>query len=276
MPKTPQALALCLCCLCSLLLALLLAGCGEPLATPQPAVLQASGSMSMAPLLADLAEAFHERSETITLDVAGLGTYFGLQALRAGDVDMALASYLPPDLGETWRKTAIARDGIAIIVHPSNPVEGLGLLQLQDLFGGRAYEWVAVGGPASQGEVQPVSREAGSGMRAAFEALVMIDRPVTPMAVLVPSPEAVVAYVAEHAGAIGYASMAEVTAAVKVLKVEGALPAPENASRGSYPLAHELWLVTADPPPEGIQAFVDFVLSPAGQEIVGRRFGRVR
>ena len=275
MPKTRKVPALCLCCLCALLLALFLAGCGEPLATPQPVVLQAAGSMSMAPLLDDLAAAFQARSETVTLDVTGLGNEFGLQALRAGDVDMALASYLP-DVESAWRTSAIARDGIAIIVHPSNPVEGLGLLQLQDLFAGRAYEWIAVAGPASQGEVQPVSREDGSGMRAAFESLVMIDRPVTPMAVLVPSPEAVVAYVAEHAGAIGYVSMAEVTEAVKVLKVEGALPTPESASRGSYPLTHELWLVMADPPPEGIQAFVNFVLSPAGQEIVGRRFGRVR
>lgn len=276
MPRTRRATARSLHALCLLPLALLLAACGEPLVTPQPVTLQASGSMSMAPLVADLAEAFHERSQLVTLDVTGLGTQYGLDVLRAGDVDMALASYLAPELEGSWRHTAMARDGVTIIVHPSNPVEGLGLLQLQDLFGGRAYEWIAVGGPASQGEVQPVSREDGSGIRAAFEALVMIDRPVTPMAVLVPSPEAVVSYVAEHAGAIGYVSMAEVTPAVKVLKVEGALPTPETASQGSYPLTHELWLVMADPPPGGIQGFVDFVLSPAGQEIVGRRCGRVR
>ena len=276
MSRDPRAAARLLYPLCSLLLALLLAGCGEPLVTPQPVALQASGSMSLAPLVSDLAEAFRERSETITLGVTGLGTQFGLGALRAGEVDLALASYLPPGLEEQWRTTAVARDGIAIIVHPSNPIDGVGLLQLQDLFGGRTYEWLAVGGPISQGGVQAVSREDGSGIRATFEALVMIDRPVTPMAILVPSPEAVLEYVAEHAGAIGYVSMAQVTPNVKVLKVEGALPTPESASRGSYPLTHELWLVTADPPPEGVQAFVEFALSPAGQEIVGQRYGRVR
>jgi phosphate transport system substrate-binding protein len=262
--------------LCLLFLALLLAACGEPLATPEPVALRASGSMSLTPLVSDLAEAFHDRSALVTLGVEGLGTQFGLRALEAGETDIALAAYLPPGLEGRWQTTAIARDGMAIIVHPSNPLEGLGLLQLQDLFGGRAYEWIAVGGPVSQGEVQPVSREDGSGMRAAFEALVMIDRPVTPMAVLVPSPEAVVAYVAEQRGAIGYVSMAEVTPAVKVLKVEGALPTPETASRGSYPLTHELWLVTAEPPLEEVRAFVEFALSAAGQEIVGRRYGRVR
>jgi phosphate transport system substrate-binding protein len=276
MPRGRRAPARPLYPLCLLSLALLLAACGEPLATPEPVLLQASGSMSLAPLVADLAEAFHERSETVTIEVAGLGTQFGLQALRNGEAEIALAAYLPPDLEGSWRTTAVARDGIAVIVHPSNPIDGLGLLQLEDLFGGRAYEWLAVGGPASQGEVRPVSREGGSCMRAAFEALVMIDRPVTPMAVLVSSPDAVVEYVAEHPGAIGYVSMAEVTQAVKVLKVEGALPTPETASQGSYPLTHELWLVTADPPPEVVQAFVEFALRPAGQEIVGRRYGRVR
>jgi phosphate transport system substrate-binding protein len=255
---------------------MILAGCGEPLATPQPVSLYASGSMSLAPLVEELAAAFHERSELVTVEVDGLGSQYGLRALDAGEADIALASYLPPELAADLRTAAVARDGIAVIVHPSNPVEGLGLLQLQDLFAGRAYEWIAVGAPAAQGEVQPVSREDGSGMRAAFEALVMIDRPVTPMAALVSSPEAVVAYVAEHRGAIGYVSMAEVTPAVKVLKVEGALPTPETASRGSYPLTHELWLVTANQPPEGVQDFLDFALSPAGQEIVGHHYGRVR
>jgi phosphate transport system substrate-binding protein len=259
-----------------LLLVLLVGACGEPLATPEPVLLQATGSMALAPLITEVAGAFSRRAQGVTVEVTGLGTQFGLEALRAGQADIALASYLLPGVDPAWRTTAVARDGIAIIVHPSNPIEGLGLLQLQDLFGGRTYEWAAVGGPASQGEVQPVSREAGSGTRAAFESLVMIDRDVTPMAVLVPSPSAVVAYVAEHPGAIGYVSMAEVTAAVKVLKVEGALPTPESAGRGSYPLTHELWLVTAGSPPEGVQGFVDFVLSAAGQEIVGRRYGRIR
>jgi phosphate transport system substrate-binding protein len=259
-----------------LLLALFVGACGEPLATPAPVLLQATGSMALAPLVAELADAFPMRAQGVTVEVTGLGTQFGLDVLRSGQVDIALASYLLPPVDPAWRTTAVARDGIAIIVHPSNPVEGLGLLQLQDLFGGRIYEWAAVGGPASQGEVQPVSREEGSGTRAAFEALVMIDRPVTPMAVLVPSPGAVVAYVAEQPGAIGYVSMAEVTSAVKVLKVEGALPTPESAGRGSYPLTHEMWLLTAESPPEAVRSFVEFALSAAGQEIVGQRYGRVR
>ncbi|MFN2167901.1 MAG: substrate-binding domain-containing protein, partial [Anaerolineae bacterium] len=148
--------------------------------------------------------------------------------------------------------------------------------QLQDLFGGRAYEWVAVGGRVAQGSVQPVSREDGSGTRAAFEALVMGDQPVTPLAVVAPSPQAVVEYVAGHSQALGYVSMDQVTPGVKVLRIEGELPTPETASQGSYPLSHELWVVTVDPPPEAVRGFLDFVRGPAGQQIVGQSFGRIK
>jgi phosphate transport system substrate-binding protein len=266
------------------LFVLLLAACGEPLSTPEPIYLSASGSMAMASLVTELADAFSEQDPLVSIDVTGLGTEFGLDALQAGEVDFALASWLPADLEPQWRATAIARDGMAVIIHPDNPLSGLGLLQLQDLFSGRAYEWRAVGGLVSLGPVQPVSRELGSGARTAFETLVMEDRDVTPLAVVVPSSQAVVDFVAENPGAIGYVSMAAIgdvsmeldTPEVKVLKIEGALPTPESTGQGSYPLTRELWLVTADPPSDAVQDFVNFALSPAGQQIVGQRFGRLK
>jgi phosphate transport system substrate-binding protein len=180
-----------------------------------------------------------------------------------------------------WTRVAVARDGIAVIVHPDNPVEGLGLLQLRDLFGGRAYDWKILSEARSLGPVQPVSREKGSGTRAAFESQVMEDLPVTPQAVVVPSSRAVVEYVANHPRAIGYVSMALVPEdgrahGVKVLEIEGILPTPQSAAQGSYPLSRELWLVTGSPPGQEVQDFFDFALGPAGQQIVAARYGRIR
>lgn len=266
-----------------LLLLFLVVGCGEPLATPEPVFVQASGSTAMVPLVAELAAAYGEESPLVTIEVEGTGTSFGLEALRAGEADVALASWLPSAFGEGegWRATAIARDGLAVVVHADNPLEGLGLLQLQDLFSGRTYEWAAVvdlpaGDPLSADEVQPVSREEGSGARAAFEALVMGDQQVTPRAVLLLSPQAVADYVAATPNAVGYVSMGAVRPGVKVLKVEGVLPTPETAAGGGYPLTRELWLVSAEPVPEAVGNFVEFALLPAGQQVVGLRHGRVR
>jgi phosphate transport system substrate-binding protein len=246
--------------------------------------------MAMSALMVDLADAFHQDFPLVTLDVTSLGTQFGLDALSRGEVDLAMISWLSPDPDPGWRTTAVARDGLSIIVHPSNPIDGLGLLQLQDLFSGRVSEWEAVTGGTVSGQVQPVekqvqlarkqvqplSREEGAGTRAAFEALVMKDRPVTPWALVAPSSQAVVEYVARDPEAIGYVSMGYVSEEVKVLKIEGVLPTPETAGSGSYPLTRELWLVASEPPSEAVQAFLDFVLSPAGQRVVGRSYGRVK
>lgn len=262
--------------LLSLLLAGLAAACGEPVATPEPVFLQAAGSTSMSPLVAELADAFSEQSPLVSLDVQGLGTQFGLDALRAGEVDLALASWLPADLAPGWQATAIARDGMAAIVHPDNPVDGLGLLQLQDLFSGHVYEWKAVGGAPAGGLVQVVSREEGSGTRSAFEALVLQERTVTPLAIVAPSSQAMVEYVASHPEAIGYVSMGHVTPSVKALKIEGELPTSQAVGEGSYALTRELWLVTAESPLGAVNDFLGFVLGPAGQQTVGRRYGRIK
>jgi phosphate transport system substrate-binding protein len=212
--------------------------------------------------------------------VTGQGTRSGLDELAAGRADFALASWLSADLDSQWQVTAVARDGIAIIVHPSNEVDGLGLLQLQDLFAGRVHEWSGVGEGRSQGPVQVVSREAGSGTRSAFETMVMDERRVTPLAVVAPSTEAVIEYVATHSDAIGYVSMGRASTGVKVLSIEGELPTSQSAELGSYPLSRDLWFVTGESAgesvAESVEAFHRFVLSPAGQQIVGRNFGRVR
>jgi phosphate transport system substrate-binding protein len=258
------------------MLVAVLAACGEPLATAEPIFLQATGSTAMKPLVSELAAAFDEQSTAVSLEVTGLGTHYGLEALRRGETDLALVSWLPEDLDPGWQAVAIARDGIAVIVHPVNPVDGLGLLQLRDLFSGRVDEWEAVGGRRTQGVVQPVSREEGSGTRMGFEALVMEGQKVTPLAVVASSSQAVVDYVASHPNAIGYASMGYLSPEVKALKIEGELPTPETAGRGSYALTRELWLVTPVPPSEAVQEFVDFALGPAGQQIVGLRYGRIR
>jgi len=255
----------------------LLVGCGQPVVTTEPvySTIQAQGSTTLSPLVGELAIAFHEQAPLVSVTVDGAGTGYGLEALRAGEAGLAMASWLPADMDPSWQATPIARDGIAVIVHPDNPIRGAGLLQLQELFNGRAYGWESLGAPAMQGVVQPVSREDGSGTRAAFEALAMDGQSVTPRAVVVTSSQGVVDYVASHPAAIGYVSAGYLSPTVKALTVEREAPTSEAVKQGSYPLSRELWLVTLDPPPPAVQQFLDFVLSPAGQAIVARRYARI-
>jgi phosphate transport system substrate-binding protein len=168
-------------------------------------------------------------------------------------------------------------------------VDGLTLLQLRSIFAGWTLNWSEIGG--DERDLLIVSREDGSGTRASFEEQVMGDQPVTLTAIVMPSSPAVTEYVAGHRGAIGYVSMSAAaaigaghsgsaatgpTGPLKVLRIEGAYPAPSTVETGIYHLTRPLYLASQIEPSAEVRAFIDFVLSSAGQDIVGQRFGRVR
>lgn len=254
---------------------LLFAGCGRGAVEPsEPVHLKVTGSTSMQPLVEELAQAYTERHKQVTITVEGRDSLLGIELVRQGQVDIGMTSWWKePESTLLW-STPIALDGIAIVVHPENQVEGLTLLQLKDVFFGRIWDWRDVRG--QPGEIVVVSREDGSGTRVVFEELVMQGKRVTPTAVVMPNSRAVVEYVAEHPEAIGYVSMGQPSQKVKVLEIEEAAPTPKSVRQGEYHLLRPLFLITRQEPTGEIKGFIDFVLSPTGQSIVGRKYGRVQ
>jgi phosphate transport system substrate-binding protein len=158
-----------------------------------------------------------------------------------GQVEMAACSWPPtaeklkPKNGATLKMTLVAQDGLAVVVHPSNPLDNLNILQFRGLFQGRILDWRELGGRL--GDVLVISREDGSGSRAAFESLVMDRRPVTLAAIVMPSSQDVIDYVGSHPLAIGYVSMGDLASRVKALTVEGVEPTPQPGKEGSSPLS---------------------------------------
>lgn len=259
----------------------LLTACGTPLEPHEPVYLRIAGSTSMQPLVEDLAQAYSERHEYVTVDVQGGGSRLGIALASGNQVDIGTASRQPtaederdPETGaqRLWW-TATAQDGIALVVHPQNAVEGLTLPQARDIFFGRILDWEEMGG--TPGEIVVVSREDGSGTREVFEEMVMDEKRVTLTAIVMPSSGAVVEYVAGHPTAIGYVSMGHLSPEVKALPVEGVSPTPEDVQSGAYPLTRPLYLLTGQEPTGEVKAFIEFALSPAGQAVVGQRYGRL-
>ncbi|GAB4534584.1 MAG: phosphate ABC transporter substrate-binding protein [Anaerolineae bacterium] len=253
---------------------LFVTACGATVEPPQPVYLTAAGSTTMTPLVQELATAFQRQRSDVTIDVDGGGSRRGRELIAAGQVDLGLSSWLPGGPPPGSRASTIARDGIALVIHPTNPITGLTLIQVHDLFSGRVVDWEEVGGPP--GLVQVISREDGSGTRDAFEGMVMGDDAVTLTALVMPNSQAVVDYVARDPRAIGYVSMGYLDETVRAVPVEGLLPTPENTSRGEYHLTRDLVILDRPDAAPVAKAFIDFVLSPAGQAIVARHYGRVR
>ncbi len=267
-------------CFLAIWMAIGLAACTGTTVVPTPVVLRVAGAASMEPLLQDLAQAFTQQHPDIRIDFRRGNSQLGLDLLDEGKVTMAAVSWVPSDMPESWMATPIAWDGIAIVVHPKNPLKELTMLQLRQLFAGWAFRWQDVGAPMAREDedstIVVLSREEGSGTRALFEQRVMGEERVTLTALVMPSGQAVIDYIADHRDAIGYVSMGLVDDRVKVLPIEGLLPTPETVRSGMYHLAQPLYLVTPDRPSGLIQAFIDFILSPEGQAIVGQRYGRIR
>ena len=248
--------------------------CNASVESPTPVYVQAAGSTTMIPLVEDLAIAFHERQAGVTIDIQAGGSTLGREMAAGGQVDLGLISWLPDGPTDGTQATVVARDGVALIVHPTNPITGLTLIQAYELFSGRTVDWEQVGGVS--GLVQVVSREDGSGTRTAFETMVMNEDPVTLTALVMPNSQAMADYVARDPRALGYVSMAYVNGQVRAVAVEGLLPTPENVSRGEYHLTRELIFLSRQDASPPAQEFLDFALSPAGQSIVAQNHGRVR
>ncbi len=253
-------------------LVLLLTGCtGRGAITPPPVTLRIAGSSSMTPLLADLAQAYQARHPHVLVDLQTGGSAVGLAELQAGRINLAAVSWQRGDATppKGFQVIPVARDAVAIIVHPRNSVPGLTLLRARAIFRGDTTDWGALGG--ADGEPVVISREDGSGTRAAFEAQVMAGDHVTLNALVMPTSRAVVDYVATHRAAIGYVSSAWLDDRVRAVAVEDTMPDSPAIRSGAYHLARTLYLYAPNPAPPNAQAFIDFILSPAGQAIVAQR-----
>lgn len=260
---------------------LVLAGC-EAVAvnTPQPTVITIAGATAMRPVLRDLTAAFSQRRPDTLFDLRGGGSTLGQEQALTAAVSLGASTLLAPEEDEPsdgLLRFPIGLDGIAVVVHPSNDLMGLSLVQLRDIYAGDVLNWMQLGG--RDAEILLVSREEGSGSRINFEERVMGDVPVSLTAVVMPTGEDVVDYVSRHPEAIGYVSMAYTQNAdefVRVVPVENELPTVASVREQRYALLQPLYLVSATQPGGRVQQFIDFVLSPTGQQIVARFHAPIR
>ena len=255
-------------------LLLLLPACAQ---TPTPTVemieFSISADSSTTPLLEKLISAYQDERPNITASLEPtVNTERALEAMQAGMVELASVSWLLDSAkvdGAIWNRP-FARDSIVIVTHSTNPVGELTLPQLRAIFQGQILSWTDLGGPSA--DVAPVSREDGSGTRFGFESLVMGRRDVSPTAVVMPSQDAVVAFVSVTPGAIGYVSPAWLVPSVNLVAVEGTTPSPSALEHGRYLLARPFFFVAQTEPNDGLADFVNWVTEGNGQQIISRDY----
>ena len=127
------------------------------------------GSTSMESVMGALIEQFESDHSGVTVNYSGTGSGAGVTAAQQGTADIGLASRDLKEEETGVKSITVAKDGIAIIVNPNNPVANLSVEQIAQLATGEITNWSDVGG--NDGEVVFIGREAGSGTRDGFESI---------------------------------------------------------------------------------------------------------
>ncbi len=267
---TPARLSLAL--LASALLASGCAGAPPPPATLAPVSLRIAADPALLPAVRALAQAYADRRPHVSITVIPASSRAAAEAVQLRQADAAAVSELPllPEEAGLWVGD-LAMDGVAVIVHPANPLTGLTGQQLREIFSGALSDWGALGAPGL-GPVQAAIRESGDGSRDVFDRAIMRDYPLSPDAVVAPSIEVMLAFVAYQPGAIGYVPSSRITATVsppvKVLAVDGLAPSREAIARGAYCMARLLRFIAAAEPQGELRQFVAWALGEEGQRVV--------
>ncbi len=232
---------------------------------PKAAIIVA-GSTSVQPFAEVLAEEYMSQHPDVTIDVQGGGSAAGVMATMSGAADIGMSSReLKAEEKSLWY-VEIARDGLAVIIHPSNPVGNLTLNQVRDIYAGKISSWSLLGGPRA--DIHVVTREEGSGTRAAFESLVMGKAEITARAIVQDSNGAVRQLVADDPSAIGFISLGLINEKVKALELEGVTATRENVINGSYGLSRPFLFITRAQPTGQTKQFIDFTLSTEGKRLL--------
>jgi phosphate transport system substrate-binding protein len=214
-----------------------------------------------------LAEDYSRRyPDRPAVNVQGGGSSAGARAAMSGAAQIGMMSRELAPTEKELTPLVIVRDAIALVVHPSNPVEDLTVDQVKRIFAGEIADWGAVSGPP--GRINVVSREEGSGTRGAFDELVMKGADVAARAIVQDSNGAVRQTVAQDKMGIGYISLGLVDRTVKAVAVAGVTPTVESARAGEYTLVRPFLFVYKGQMAPDVKAFVDFVLGDEGQAML--------
>jgi len=232
-----------------------------------------SGSTTVLPAAQKAADAFMDKNPNINVQVNAGGSSVGVQAVGMGTADIGMSSR---DLKDEEKakypdlmQHIIAKDGIAIIVHSSNPVSSLTEEQVRKIYEGTYTNWNELGG--NDREIVVVSRDTASGTREFFWEHIMKKGDFTKTALEKSSNGAIQQTISQTPGAIGYVGLGYLKN-VKAVKIDkdGELvePTVENVLNDKYPISRGLNMFTKGPASGIAKEYLDFIMSAEGQEIV--------
>lgn len=243
------------------------AGCGSQ--DTAGGTVSTDGSTSMEKVIGALGEAFQANNAGISFTYNPTGSGSGITAVSEGRCDIGLSSRKLKDEEKAsgLTETALAYDGIALVVNPANSVDDLSLDEVSKIYTGEITNWSELGGDDL--EIVLIGREAGSGTRDGFESVTGTEDKCKYRQELTSTGD-VITTVAGNENAIGYASLASVKDTVKAVSVNGVYPTEDTIKNGSYAVQRPFVLVTKTDKQlsDTAKKFFDYALSEEAESII--------
>lgn len=235
--------------------------------------ISASGSTALLPLLKPAQEEFQNKHAKVTVNVAGGGSFTGMNQVAEGSVDIGNSDVNIPDdykdKGLVDHKVVV--EPCVFIVDKANGVDNLTKEQVVAILTGKIKNWQEVGG--SDQKITLIHRAKSSGSRATISDVVLKGADFTDDAVIQDSNGAVRAAIASTPGAIGYVDAPYADDSVKVLKFDGVEFSAQNVIDGKYPIYGYGHMYTKGEPTGAVKAFIDYVLSDEFQNAQVEKLG---
>lgn len=231
--------------------------------------LDIAGGTAHIPVMTQAARDIMTFNPKIRITVAGGGSGVGVKQVGEGLAQIGNTGRpLKPDEIEKYGLVTFpfAIDGVAVAVHPSNPVKTLTKEQVAAIYTGAVTDWKDLGG--TPGSIDVYGREDGSGTRETFQDKLLGKVTQSASVNTVSSNGAMKTAIANDERAVGYVGIGHLDATVAGVAIDGHVPSQENAASGEYPVVRDLYMNTKGEPTGLTAAFVDYIYSEPGAKII--------
>ena len=253
------------------------------------------GSTSLYPIISSLASSFTEKyvkwnavdpsfpETNISIYVAPGGSGVGVSAAIDGTADFGMIARDIKDseveaLGENYSQYIVARDALTVSVNASNPIcsvmDDMSTDTIRQIFAGEITTWDQVDSSLPAETIKVYIRDLSGGAYEVFQKAIMGESEVTASATQSASMTELATNIANDPWGIGYAGFGAYNKAnadgqvLFAMKVDGIEANEENIISGDYTVQRPVMFVTGAPVTESEQAFIDYVFSQTGYDVV--------
>ena len=231
-----------------------------------------TGSSTIAPLAAELAKQFEKENANTKIDVQTGGSSRGIADIRQGLANIGMVSRQLKTAEKDLTSHLLAKDGVSMIVHKSNPLKNLSEKQVRDIYTGEINNWKSINGISKK--ITVINKAEGRSTLEVFEKFFQLKNSQIKPDIIIGDNEQAVKLVAKNPYAIAYVSIGtaeydmNLNIPIKTVALNGIPASTETLLNNQFPLSRELNFITRGNMSTLAKAFIDYSKSTMANSII--------